>query len=341
MHATRAVRAGVARLVAILRRMPRGQSLVELAIVLPVLLLLVGGAVDLGRLFSAQVAISNAAKEGAFFGATSPRCDEPKAGCVDPRTVSWHVEEEVAGVDPLTYTVECLSGGSPVSVEVCAEDDMYRVTVEHHFALVTPILSAIFGNGIDLRSTANAVVFNEAFDPNATPFPLPSSSTAPTPSPGTCVVPDFVGTRANDADDTWDAAGFSGSVTEDGNGNFTISSQSLAAGSTQSCGTGITVSEAPPSPTPAVTPAPTPTQPGATPTPTPFPSPTPSCSVVPNLVGMTVGQARSAWTAAGFTGSFTPANGQTNKTVTNQVTNPASAPGQCIAPTASVTVTYQ
>ena len=63
--------------------------------------------------------------------------------------------------------------------------------------------------------------------------------------------------------------------------------------------------------------------------------------MVPNLVGMTVGEARSAWAAAGFTGSFTPANGQTNKTVTNQVTNPASAPGQCIAPAASVTVTYQ
>jgi hypothetical protein len=45
-----------------------GQDLIEFAIVLPLLLLIIFGAVDLGRLFHATVAITNAAREGARFG---------------------------------------------------------------------------------------------------------------------------------------------------------------------------------------------------------------------------------------------------------------------------------
>ena len=326
--------------------LPRGQSLVEFALVLPILLLLLGGAIDLGRLFYAQVSISNAAKEGAFYGSTNPGCDQPKTGCVDPRTVSWHIEQEAADLTPLSYNVECLHAGSSVALSACAEDDTYRVNVQFTFALVTPILSGIFGDSIPLHATASAVVFNETADLSATPLPAGSSSPSPTPTPqaGTCTVPEFTGTRANDAAGTWSATGFTGSVTTSGNGNFTIQSQSLAPGSSQLCSVGITVSSAAASPTPATTPSPTPAPSAAsstpTPTPTPYPTATPSCRTVPNLVGLTVSAARTAWTNAGFTGSFSPSNGQNNKTVTNQVTNPSSAPGQCIAATASVTVTY-
>ncbi|MEO8437601.1 MAG: PASTA domain-containing protein [Chloroflexota bacterium] len=87
-------------------------------------------------------------------------------------------------------------------------------------------------------------------------------------------------------------------------------------------------------PTPAPTAAPTPT-PTAAPTPTPDPTPTPVCHTVPDLVGMTVGAARSAWTAAGFTGSFLPL-GQTNKIVLTQ----SQTPGDCIPADSSISVTF-
>ncbi len=54
------------------RRRSRGQSLVEFALILPILLLLVVSAADAGRLFFAYVTIENAAREGAFFGALHP-----------------------------------------------------------------------------------------------------------------------------------------------------------------------------------------------------------------------------------------------------------------------------
>ena len=50
----------------------RGQSLIEFALLLPVLLLLVAGAIDLGRAFYSQITITNAAREGALEASVSP-----------------------------------------------------------------------------------------------------------------------------------------------------------------------------------------------------------------------------------------------------------------------------
>ena len=50
------------------RRRPlreRGAVAVEMAIVLPLLLLIIGGMIDLGRLFYVQTMVTNAAREGA------------------------------------------------------------------------------------------------------------------------------------------------------------------------------------------------------------------------------------------------------------------------------------
>jgi Flp pilus assembly protein TadG len=44
---------------------PKGQSLVEFALLLPILVLIIFGVLELGRAFFAFIAISNAAREGA------------------------------------------------------------------------------------------------------------------------------------------------------------------------------------------------------------------------------------------------------------------------------------
>ena len=55
-----------------------GQSVVEFALILPIFLILIAGAIDLGRLFYAYVAITNASKEGALYGASNPLCDDAR-----------------------------------------------------------------------------------------------------------------------------------------------------------------------------------------------------------------------------------------------------------------------
>jgi Flp pilus assembly protein TadG len=50
------------------RRRQRGQSLVETAVIVPILLLLVAAVVDFGRIFDAYIVLTNAVREGARYG---------------------------------------------------------------------------------------------------------------------------------------------------------------------------------------------------------------------------------------------------------------------------------
>jgi len=53
-------------------RSQRGSNLVEMAIVLPLLLLLLAGVVDIGRMFNNYIIVANAAREGARLAARLP-----------------------------------------------------------------------------------------------------------------------------------------------------------------------------------------------------------------------------------------------------------------------------
>ncbi len=61
----------------------RGQSLVETAIVFPILFLLLAAVVDFGRAFDAYIVLTNAAREGARWGAVNPELED------------WEVEQIV------------------------------------------------------------------------------------------------------------------------------------------------------------------------------------------------------------------------------------------------------
>jgi Flp pilus assembly protein TadG len=57
-------------------RRERGQSLVETAVVFPILVLLLAAIIDFGRAFDAYIVLTNAAREGARFGSTNPELIE-------------------------------------------------------------------------------------------------------------------------------------------------------------------------------------------------------------------------------------------------------------------------
>ena len=54
----------------------KGQNLVEFIIVVPLLILVLFGAIDLGRLFHASITITNAARVGARYLTMNPGVDE-------------------------------------------------------------------------------------------------------------------------------------------------------------------------------------------------------------------------------------------------------------------------
>ena len=288
----------------------KGQSLVEFAIMIPVLLLIFGGALDLGRLFYAHVAIENAAKEGALYGANDPACDTAKDECASPNNVRWHVENESVGIPDVGISISCSSG----SVNDCEADDFYQVTVTSTFTMVTPILAPLLGNPLQLTSTATSLVVNDAPDPDAPVETLPPYLD--------CTVPDLEGEKFEDAQNLWINARFTGLVigSPSMRDSHRIGWQSLAPGRRSAgCVEDITVSRNPPAPTPTpgpgATPTPTPTPgPGATPTPTPGPG---QCTV-PTFIGEKLGAARTKWSAAGSTTPLTGGGTNENERVTDQ-----------------------
>lgn len=53
----------------------QGQSIVELALIFPLLLLIMTGILDLGRAYYSYLQLTNAAREGARYGASYPKND--------------------------------------------------------------------------------------------------------------------------------------------------------------------------------------------------------------------------------------------------------------------------
>ena len=183
-----------------------GQSLLEFALVMPLLLLIFSGAADLGRAFYNQVALENAVKEGSIYGAQFPLCGDPSSLCMDPNTVSWRVQHETRNkTGPVTYASlvtptinECQDPGGTKrpTIEDCVAGDTYVVRASLTFVPITPIISNIIG-GITLTSQSKAIVINQAFDPTPglapTKFILGTAARNASELATKCVQPDPVG----------------------------------------------------------------------------------------------------------------------------------------------------
>jgi len=123
-------------------RSPRGQSLVELALTLPILLLLLVGVLDLGRLYFAQITVVNASREGARYATTNPT---NSTGI----TTKANNEASGSGITLGSVTASCANG--------CTAGNPVRVTVTANFQLITTYL---FGGGtIPLSAYTEMVIF--------------------------------------------------------------------------------------------------------------------------------------------------------------------------------------
>src|SRR5207302_8907320 len=79
----------------------RGQSMVELALMMPLLALIMVGTLDMGRMFFYYTRLSDAVKEGALFGMRTPAALAPSSSTcytsefqnVDPDNVLYHVRQ--------------------------------------------------------------------------------------------------------------------------------------------------------------------------------------------------------------------------------------------------------
>ena len=249
--------------VAARRTSPRGQSLVEFCLVLPMLLLILLFGLDFGRVFLGWVELNNVAREAADYAAQNPgawNTNTPDAAAqAEYRRL---VTADASGINcslpspiPAPSFPDGSNGAHPIGELVSAQFTC-------KFQLITPIISNIVGtNG--LLSVSASAAFPVTYGtiqgipvgtavPTSTPSPSPSvnpsASPSPSPSPSavpSCIVPTLTGLQTNKAQAPWTAAGFSTSVIFSplAPPQYNIGSQTTAAGTSELCTSTISVSK--------------------------------------------------------------------------------------------------
>ena len=213
------------------RKRSRGQSLVELAITIPILITILLIAVDVGRVYLGWVSLSNVARIGANFAAQNPVAWQGSGDATVKSRYQTLMKKDAAGIDctlPSTLPSPAFSGtdlGSQVTVSLNCS-----------FSLVTPFLSSIIGDGaghlnvaseavFTLRSgSVNGVVIGDTAPsetasatatptstPTATPDGTPNPSASPTPTTQPIVISFYGESSSPDAS----GGGPPGSVNED------------------------------------------------------------------------------------------------------------------------------
>ena len=116
------------------RNRPRlGQSLVEFALVLPIILMILLGLLDFGRAFFTLIALDDAADEGASYASIRPN---DVAG-IQQRTVEASTRLiSVEAADVSVVYPPSLTAGQPITV-----------TVDFFFDIYTPFVAGLLPEG--------------------------------------------------------------------------------------------------------------------------------------------------------------------------------------------------
>lgn len=131
-----------------------GVALVEFSLILPLVLVLALGAVDLGRGLISYMELEQAAQEGALYGSFAPS---------DPTLVEARIRSSSTGLVDLT-------DATAVDIEVdCPDADLeIGVTLRHTLQLFTPLVGELLGGSIPLTARSVGTNFTDA---ECTPTP--------------------------------------------------------------------------------------------------------------------------------------------------------------------------
>jgi hypothetical protein len=167
-------------------RRERGQSLVELAISLTIMLLLLSGAVTFGMALFSYVALRDAAQEGALFGSFNPYLDNNPTNAqydtgelVNQAAIRTRVREasnspvNLASTTliPDSYiTIDTTPAGAPPCEGLTTDPSTgsqvpngIQVTIEYDYPIIMPYVGGIIGSQhIHLRATVTDTILQPA-----------------------------------------------------------------------------------------------------------------------------------------------------------------------------------
>lgn len=145
----------------------RGQALVETALVLPILLMFLLLAIDLGRIFFISIDLRNAAHEVTMFGGTTPQARLVDCGTGDPKVdAKIVVDREMGTTDAVCGTFGAATGVVYITMAECDRANVgpacspwappyppsaklhYTVRLQYRFQPVMPLVGLLTGNGV-------------------------------------------------------------------------------------------------------------------------------------------------------------------------------------------------
>ncbi len=145
---------------------PKGLVIVEMAIILPVMMLLIFATIDFGRMFFTQITLQHAMREGGRFGVTGQRLPVPgQPQDLQTRIASIRqvVNNAAVGVSvqPENIIVSSSSGGANNAGQ---GGDTITISMSYQFQFVTPLVGKYF-NGGSQDFTVSTSFRNEPFPP--------------------------------------------------------------------------------------------------------------------------------------------------------------------------------
>jgi Flp pilus assembly protein TadG len=244
------------------RSRSRGQSLAEFALALPILLLVLLIAIDFGRALQGYVVLQNVTRVGVNFAAThsSGWNGGPDDAAIQAEYAAI-IADEGAHVDCVaapTAVAPSFTDGPDSGASTGDVGDVVSVALSCNFQPLAPLIQAIVGPTVTLAARTDFIIRDGTIvgaatqppvPPPATPTPTPTGgpTPTPTPTPPPClVVPNLVqqagGTETvGQARSEWQAAGFTGSFSPNGQNGKIVLSQSVLAGSCVAASTSVTV----------------------------------------------------------------------------------------------------
>lgn len=114
----------------------RGQSLIEFALLLPLLMMIMAAAIDLARVFDTYVSITNASREGARYGASFP----DDADGIRDQVRRELTDSGIPEPDNITPTCSAYADGSSMSCSSVSSGDRITVTVSTSFRFITGLI---------------------------------------------------------------------------------------------------------------------------------------------------------------------------------------------------------
>jgi hypothetical protein len=122
-------------------KLEKGQSLLEVAFSLTFMLILLAGAVDVGRIFIAYISMRDAAQEGIAFGSVFPTyCNQIVA-----RTISSSTNMFQPQADMVTVYVGGVNCPSADETQACIGNEITLTITNPAYPMTMPFLGAALG----------------------------------------------------------------------------------------------------------------------------------------------------------------------------------------------------